>query len=160
MKKLFVVLVIGLFVFVSGQAMAGNTAQQTVSFQITAINEIAVSGNPGQLVVNASNAGEDPDPATDDTTSYSVTTNGELKKIVGKIDSAMPSNTKLEAQLAATTGGSSAGYVELGELDQNLVTGISLLSESGKTITYRFSAQAEAGTLSGQRTVTFTLTDG
>lgn len=160
MKKLFVVLVAGLFVFVSGQAMAGNTAQQTVSFQITAINEIAVSGNPGQLVVNASNAGEDPDPATDDTTSYSVTTNGELKKIVGKIDSAMPSNTKLEAQLAATTGGSSAGYVELGELDQNLVTGISLLSESGKTITYRFSAQAEAGTLSGQRTVTFTLTDG
>jgi len=160
MKKLFVVLVIGLFVFAAGQAMAGNTAQQTVSFQITAINEIAVSGNPGQLVVNASSAGEDPDPATDGTTTYSVTTNGDLKKVVGKIDSAMPSNTKLEVELAAPTGGSSAGYVELGELDQNLVTGISKLSESGKTITYKFSAQAEAGTLSGQRTVTFTLTDG
>jgi hypothetical protein len=140
--------------------MAGNTAQQTVSFQITSINEIAVSGNPGQLVVSASNAGEDPDPATDDTTSYSVTTNGEFKKVVGKIDSAMPQYTKLEVQLAAPTGGSSTGYVELGVSDQNLVTGISKLSESGKTITYKFSAQAEAGTLTGQRTVTFTLTDG
>jgi hypothetical protein len=72
----------------------------------------------------------------------------------------MPQYTKLEVQLAAPTGGSSAGYVELGVSDQNLVTGISKLSESGKTITYKFSAQAEAGTLSGQRTVTFTLTDG
>jgi len=160
MKKLFAVLVVGLFVFVSSQAMAGNTAQQTVSFQITAINEIAVSGNPGQLVVSTSNAGEDPDPATDATTSYSVTTNGEFKKVVGKIDSAMPSNTKLEVELVAPTGGSSQGYVELAETDQNLATGISKLSESGKTITYKFSAQAEAGTLSGQRTVTFTLTDG
>lgn len=159
MKKLLAVLVAGLFMFSAGVVMAGNTAQQTVSFQINGINEISVSGNPNTLVINSAEAGQDPDPATDTSTTYSVTTNEENKKIIGKINSAMPNYTKLEVQLAAVTGGSSAGYVELGETDQDLVTGISKLSEAGKQISYRFSAQAEAGTLSGQRTVTFTLTD-
>jgi len=159
MKKLLGILVASLFIIVSSQAMAGNTAQQTVSFQINGINEISVSGNPGTLVINSASAGQDPDPAEDTSTSYSVTTNEENKKIVGKIDSEMPQYTRLEVQLTAPTGGSSAGYVELNTSDQNLVTGISKLSESGKQISYRFSAQAEAGTLSGSRTVTLTLTD-
>jgi len=159
MKKLLGIFVISLFIFVASQAMAGNQAQQTINFQINGINEISVSGNPGTLVINSATAGQDPDPAEDTSTTYNVTTNEENKKIVGKIDSAMPQYTKLEVQLAAPTGGSSVGYVELGESDKNLVTGISKLSESGKQISYKFSAQAEAGTLSGSRTVTFTLTD-
>ncbi len=159
MRRLLAVLVAGLFILAAGVAMAGNTAQQTVNFQINGINEISVSGNPGTLTISSATAGQDPDPAEDTSTTYSVTTNQENKKIVGKINQAMPQYTKLEIQLAAPTGGSSAGYVELGESDQNLVTGISKLSESGKQISYKFSAQAEAGTLSGQRTVTLTLTD-
>ncbi len=157
-KKLLLVLLVGLFVC-AGSAMAGNQAQQTVSFQIDAINEISVSGNPGTLVINSATAGQDPDPDEDTSTTYSITTNQEGKKIVGKINSAMPSYTKLEINLAAPTGAESEGDVELGTSDQDLVTGISKLSESGKQITYRFSAQAEAGTLNGQRTVTLTLTD-
>ncbi len=160
MKKLLAVLVAGLFILASGVAMAGNTAQQTVNFQINGINEISVSGNPGTLTIDSATAGQDPDPAIDNSTTYSVTTNEENKKIVGKIDTAMPQYTSLKVQLAAPTGGSSAGEVALSESDQDLVTGISKLSESGKQISYKFEAQAEAGTLSGSRTVTFTLTDG
>jgi hypothetical protein len=159
MKKLLGIVVASLFIFVGFQAMAGNQAQQIVNFQVNPINEISVSGNPGTLIINSATAGQDPDPAEDTSTTYSVTTNEENKKIVGKIDSTMPQYTTLEVQLAAPQGGSSAGYIALGTTDQNLVTGISKLSESGKQISYRFSAQAEAGTLNGSRTVTLTLTD-
>lgn len=138
-----------------GIALAGNTAQQTVSFSIGAIDELAVTGNPGPLSIDATYT-----PATDATTSYSITTNGTGRKITGQINSNMPANTTLEASLAApSAGGSSAGYLALSTNAVDLVTGIPPCAESGRTITYRFSATVAAGSLSGTRTVTLTLTN-
>ena len=39
------------FLAIAQQALAGDTATQNVTFQVTAINELSVSGNPGALVV-------------------------------------------------------------------------------------------------------------
>ncbi|MGQ9604017.1 MAG: hypothetical protein ACUVUU_07360 [bacterium] len=140
--------------------IASNVTTQTVTFQIDAINEISVSGNPGNLVINSATAGSQPNSATDNTTTYSITTNESGKKLTGKIDSAMPTNTTLEINLAAPTGGSSQGDVTLTTTDSDLVTSISQVAQSGLTITYTFSATVSAGTLSStQRTVTLTLTD-
>jgi hypothetical protein len=138
---------------------AGNSTTQTVTFQVQAINEISVSGNPAPLVVNAATAGSPPNSASDSSTTYALTTNESNKKITVGIDSAMPSGTTLTITLAAPTGATSAGAVTLGTTAQNAVTGISTLNESGKTITYQFSATAAAGVVASQtRTVTLTIT--
>jgi hypothetical protein len=143
-----------------GWAMAANTDNQTVTLQVDAINEIAVSGDPGALVVNTATAGGEPDTATDNSTDYDITTNESSKRITGVLDSAVPANTELYIFLVAPTGASSAGDVLLTTSAADLVTGISTLAESNHTITYKFYASVAAGTVgSTTRTVTLTLTD-
>jgi hypothetical protein len=155
-----------LFVFPSlllaaGLCLAGNTTTQTVTFEVQAIDEIAASGDPGALVVYTATAGSEPDVATDNTTTYAITTNGTNKKITGEIDVAMPANTTLEVNLAAPTGGTSAGSVSLSASAADLVTGITQRAESGLTITYSLTATVSAGIVaSDTRTVTLTLTAG
>jgi hypothetical protein len=144
-----------------GLALAANTAQQTVTFQVDAINEISVSGNPGNLAVNTATAGSQPDQDTDNSTSWAVTTNGSNKKMTGDIDSDMPSDVTLEINLAAPTGGSGSGDVSLSTAAGDLVTSITQVAESGLTITYTLSATVTAGAVvQDTRTVTLTLTDG
>lgn len=162
MKKLiasvaFLVVLFGLTVL----AMAANTANQTVNYEVTAIDEISVSGNPGALQVNTATAGSEPTDATDATTSWAVTTNGSGKKMIGSINTVMPPNTTLYVNLTAPAGGTSLGDVTLSTGDADLVTGISTVAESGLTITYTLSATIAAGVIpAAQKTVTLTLTDG
>lgn len=144
-----------------GLASAATTATQTVTYEVTAIDEVSVSGNPSALVVNSATAGSQPDAQTDATTTYAVSTNGSAKKITGKINTAMPANTLLKVTLAAPTGATSAGQVTLTATDQDLVTGISTLAESGLTVTYEFSATLSAGVVaSASKTVTLTIAAG
>ena len=160
MKKLVAYAVVGLLAIFCSNAFA-QTAQQTVTYQVSAINEISVSGNPAALVVSSATAGSQPTAATDNSTSWAITTNESSKKVTGAINTAMPANTTLSVTLAAPTGGSSAGAVSLSATAADLVTSISTLAESGLTITYSFSATASAGVIaSAQKTVTFTVADG
>jgi hypothetical protein len=141
-------------------AFAANNVPQTITYQVTAINEISVSGNPGALIVNTAVAGSQPTAATDATTTYGITTNNSSKKITGAINTAMPANTSLKVTLAAPTGGSSAGQVTLTASAQDLVTGIATLAQSGLAISYEFSATLAAGVIaSSQKTVTLTIAD-
>ena len=162
MRKVFISLVsLGLLIVMAGAASASNTATQTITFEVTAINEMSISGNPGALTINSATAGSGPSPVTDATTTYNITTNESSQKITGAITTGgnMPANTTLEANLTAPTGGSSAGYTTLSTTAADLVTAISTLNESSKTITYRFSATMAAGILSSDtRVVTLTLT--
>jgi hypothetical protein len=156
--------IIGFFCLVTiaaGAAFAANTDTQTVTFEVQAIDEISVSGDPGALIISTATPGSEPDDATDNTTTYAVTTNGTNKKITGAIDSNMPSNTTLEVNLGAPTGGSSSGDVSLSTTAADLVTGITQKAESGLSITYTLSATVTAGIVaSDTRTVTLTLTAG
>lgn len=161
MKAHRIALFIGVLgMLAAGSALAANTDNQTVTLQVTAINEIAVSGDPAALIVSTATAGSAPTDATDNSTDYDVTTNESNKKITGVLDAAAPANTNLYVALAAPTGASSAGTVELTTSAADLVTGISTLAESNHTITYTFSASIAAGIVaSTTRTVTLTLTD-
>lgn len=142
-------------------AWAANTATQTVTFSVSAINELSVSGNPGALNITSAVAGSGPSPVSDATTTYAVTTNESNRKITGAIDLAMPSGVTLSVTLQAPTGASSAGVVSLSTSAADLVTGISAVNQSGRTITYQLSATTAAGTVSSStRTVTLTLTAG
>ena len=162
-RKFFCFAVLGFVLGFRGIGVASNTATQTVTVQVSAINEISVSGNPGNLTVSSATAGSEPTQVTDATTTYAVTTNQSSAKITGQITSggAMPGNTTLKINLAAPTGGSGGTDVTLTTSAADLVTGITQKAESGKTITYKFSATAAAGVLSStNRTVTLTLTGG
>ena len=161
MKKLSVLLIAAVLFGACGLAFAGTDSNQTITYQVQAINEIAVSGNPGALIVNTAVPGSQPTAATDATTSYSITTNNSDKKITGVLSAAMPSNTALKLNLTAPTGGSSAGQVTLTATDQDLVTDISTLAQSGLGVAYEFSATLSAGIItSSVRTVTLTVADG
>jgi len=160
MKRFFILSAV-LIVIAFGGVYAADNIGQTVTYQVSSIDEISVNGNPGALVVNTAVPGSQPTAATDASTSYSITTNNSSRKITGNIDSAMPDETALKVSLAAPTGGSSAGQVTLSTTAQDMVTGISTLAESGQSISYEFSATLAAGIISSsQRTVTLTIADG
>jgi hypothetical protein len=152
-----------LLLVLSGLSMAATTSPQSVTFQVQAVNEITVSGNPAALIVNTATAGSNPDSVTDSSTTYNITTNEAAKKITGQITTGgnMPANVTLEVSLVAPTGGSSSGYVTLtSAAASDLVTAVNSLAESGKTITYRLSATVGAGAVpSDTRVVTLTLSD-
>lgn len=155
--KLRVVFVVAL---VSGISVhAANSATQTVTFSITAINEFSVSGNPATMTVSSASAGTAPASVTDKSTLYAITTNASNAKITAAIDSAMPPGVVLQIHLAAPTGASSAGGVPLRTTAVDVVTGIARLNERGKGIAYTLLTSADAAAISPQsRTITLTVT--
>jgi hypothetical protein len=162
-KKQIPVLVLGLALIglLSGAAFASNTHDATVSCAVSAINEIDLSGNPAAMVVEAAVAGSAPTEVTDNSTTYSITSNGTSKKITAVLDADMPTGMTLKINLASA-GATSAGDKILSlTTSQNVVTGITKLNEAAQAITYKLSATAAAGVVSAaNHTVTLTIADG
>ena len=146
---------------IAAPLLAANTANQTVTFQVLAINELAVSGNPAALTINAATAGSEPTSVTDATTTYAFTTNQQTRKITGAINANMPANTTLAVGLAAATAPNawtSTGSQTLSTSAADLATG-GRKRANALTITYQLSATVDAGEVaSDTRAVTLTLT--
>ena len=143
----------------ASSAAVAQTANQTVTFQVDAINQIAFSGSPS-LVINTATAGSAPTAATASAT-WAVTTNQTGAKITASIGSNMPAGLSLTVNLTAPTGGSSAGAQSLSTTSVDLVTGISKLAEGALNVGYSLSATPAAGVVSSTtRTVTYTITGG
>ena len=138
---------------------SAQTATQTVSYEVAAINEISVSGSPS-LLINDATPGSGLTSATAGGT-YAITTNQTNRKITAEIDSNMPAGVTLSVSLAAPSGGTSAGAVTLSTTAQDVVTGVSNVNQSGLSISYGLSATVAAGVVpAGNRTVTYTITAG
>lgn len=136
-----------------------QTATQTLSFQVDAINQIAFSGSPS-LVVSTATAGNEPGNATAAAT-WAVTTNQSNAKITASINAALPSNVTLTVDLASPAGATTAGAQALGTTAVDLVTGLTRVAQGGLAVTYTLSATAAAGVVaSTTRTVTYTITGG
>jgi DNA-binding response OmpR family regulator len=148
-----------LMLFAAATAGAQSTATQSVSYQVDAINQIAVTGTPS-LVVNTAVAGSAPTSATSTGSTWAVTTNQTGAKITASINSNMPAGVTLSATLGAPAGASSAGIKALTTVPVDMVTGITKLAASGLAIDYQLDATAAAGPQSGTRTVTYTITGG
>jgi hypothetical protein len=142
----------------AGTAFAQG-ATQTVTFQVDAINQIAVTGTPSLRITTAS-AGSAPTTVTTSGT-WAVTTNQTNAKITASIPTAMPTGLTLSADLGAPAGASSAGTKALGTSGVDLVTGITKLNATGLTLNYTLEATPTAGVVSSAtRVVTFTITGG
>ena len=143
----------------AGDARA-QTATQVVRFEVTAINQIGVSGSPAPLVISSATAGSAPASVTAGGTSYAITTNEPNKKITASVDQPLPSGVTLEVSLAPPSGASSASYVQLGTSGSDVVTGISSTTASSLPISYRLSATPAVQMSAQARTVTFTIVSG
>jgi hypothetical protein len=138
---------------------AAQTATQTVTFQVDAINQIAFSGSPS-LVINTATAGTDPSNATAAGT-WAVTTNQTGAKITASIGSNMPSGLTLSVNVSAPSVGTSTGSQSLSTTAVDVVTGITKHAQNGMSVSYSLSATAAAGVVSStSRTVTYTITGG
>lgn len=145
-------------IFLPCSVFAAQVGTTSVTFSFQAIDEIAVTGAP-TLTINSAVAGQQPQPVTDSSSTYSISTNGSNKRITASLSKPMPADTTLEIQLTSPGSGTSMSYVTLSTVAADVVTGISHVAAANRTIAYRFRATTAAGVLTDSCTVTLTLTD-
>lgn len=137
-----------------------QTAQQTVTFQVNAINQISVAGTPS-LTITTAVAGSAPTSVASSGHTWAVTTNQTGAKITASIPSAMPSGVTLTATMGAPNGATSTGQKPLGTTAVDMVTGITKINAAGLSLTYELEATAAAGVVaSSTKVVTYTITSG
>ena len=160
MKTNRVFAIVTVLTLTGASGAAAQTALQTVTFQVTAINQVGVTGAPS-LLINTAVAGNAPTSATSAGNTWAVTTNQTTAKITASIPSAMPAGLTLSANLTAPGGATSAGLLALGTVAVDMVTGITKLNATGLGLSYQLDATAAAGVVaSSTRVVTYTLTGG
>lgn len=143
----------------AASAFAADSATQTLTYEVSAINEIAVSSPTVSMTVNAAVAGSAPTSVSNSATTYAITTNEEGRKITGELNSDMPAGVSLSVGLAAPAQATSAGSQALSTTPVDLVSGISELNDPSKMISYQLAATSAAGVVaSASKTVTFTIT--
>ena len=143
----------------AASAASAQTSTQVVTFQVTAINQIAFAGTPS-LVVNTATAGSNPTSASDASSSWAVTTNQSGAKVTASINTNMPAGLTLSVVLVAPAGSTSIGS-PLSTTAADLVTGITKLAQGALGVTYTLDATPAAGVVSSTtRTVTYTITGG
>ena len=148
-----------LAILAAANVAQAQTATQTVTFQVDAINQIAFTGTPS-LVVSSATAGGAPAAATANG-SWAVTTNQSNAKVTASLNSAMPAGVTLTVNLTAPSGASSAGAVALGTSAVDVVTAITKVAQGSLNVAYTLTATVAAGIVSSQsRIVTYTITGG
>src|SRR5260370_41315124 len=98
----------GLFVIAAAASASAQTATQTVTFQVDAINQVGVTGSP-TLDINAAVAGNAPTSVTSAGNTWAVTCNQTGAKITASIGVVMPAGGKPSAPLGAPAGAPSGG---------------------------------------------------
>jgi hypothetical protein len=141
-------------------AGTAGAQSQTINFSVAAINQVAVSGTV-TLDVTTAVAGGNPTQATDNASTWAVTTNQSGAKVSASLDSDMPAGLTLQVSLGAPAGATSAGAKTLSSASVDLVTGVTQVAASGLSMNYTLDAALSAGVVaSGTRTVTYTITGG
>lgn len=146
-------------VFLIPRLLEGTgTANATLTYTISSVDALSVSGNPGTLSITAAVAGSNPTSATDSTTTYNVTTNNTSRHIYAVLSSTMPSGVTLYITMIAPSGATSAGAIAVSTTSIALVSGVKQLYASSLTITYTLNATASAAQVSSaSNTVTYTI---
>jgi len=164
MKKVLLTLGVALMSFALIQDASAQTATQGVSLTVNKVYRIAITGAATiNMAISAGVAGTDAlTPVTDATTTYAITQNNSAAtKVTANLDAVM-ANGKLKIALLSGLG-TTAGTVDIsnatGASALNVVTAIAMGAETGKSITYTFSANASEGLFSASKTVTLTVVD-
>lgn len=159
MKRLSNLLAIAALVltFGSTDAFAQAEASHDVSLRVTTIDAISVAQKPIELAIEEA-SGDAAGLALQSVTAesrFALLTNGEGRKLTAQLDENLPAGIDLVAALAL---GGADNRVKLSETAQTAFEGISRVRFGGQRIEYALSADVSAGSFSGSRTVTYTLT--
>ena len=158
LKNLLNILILILLLVSFNQfVMAGNTASQNINITVSNINEISLSDNDVNLIVNVPSSGSTLDKVSDSSTTISYSTNETNQKITAKLDRAMADGLTLLVEVASTSG-NSMGQVMLEDLAVDVVTNLSNVSESGETVTYTLVPDMFAVPSTETYTITYTIT--
>lgn len=162
MKNLTMVLAIAaMSILLIGTASA-QIATQNLSLTVGTIYKMDVSGDPAALTISEGTAGTDAlTAATDASTTYSITHNNKTNpvKITAKLDAALPTDITLKVTLASAKG-TSVPSVDISDGNAaEVVSTIAKGADATQAISYSFEALASAGTFSGARLVTLTLSE-
>ena len=168
MKKLMIILLAIVLTFgLSGVALAlEDIVTQSVTITFSEIAELAVSGDPGTIVIAAPAAGDLPADQSDNSTSMSWTSNvvvEQTRKITGSLG-VLFSGIDLWGTVAAPGGTDGASMNELkfaeAAASYEFVTGIGNSNTSAQMITFRADVTAMVAPYTGTaQTITWTLTD-
>jgi len=140
---------------VSSLSMAGNVAQQVVTYRIDPINEISINRASNSLVIDiAKDSGKTKGSAV-----WAITTNETDKRVIGSLDADMPPGVQLVLQLEGPQGAVSKGSVSASSSPQDLVTHISTVAQGDLKIRYRVVAEGGTSRVQLQRVLTLVLTD-
>ena len=163
MKKSLLTLGVALMSFALIQDASAQTATQAVSLSVSKVYKIAITGGTITLAINAGVAGTDAlTPVSDATSRYAITQNNSAAtKITANLDAAMPKGHLTIALVSSL--GTTAGTVDITSATSgsalNVVSAIAMGAETGKSITYTFSALASEGLFTAAKTVTLTVID-
>jgi hypothetical protein len=159
--KVFVKLIV-IVVFVSLLSCplwAASSDSHDVTVTISAINEVAVSGNI-TMTVNAAVPGQPPTAVQNALSTLDYTTNSATAKKItaGYSVTGGATGITLEAT-AASASGTSAGKVALGTVAVSVITGLTQCSDPAQVLTYDVTATEAATVGDHVFTVTYTMVD-
>lgn len=137
-------------------ATASSRATVLITYSVNTLDLIQVSPSVVALTTNIPSAGQEPFIVTDDTSTYSITTNGSSRKIYGSYAPLMQ-GPLLIANLAAPQGAVSAGNVTLSDQPTPLVIGLTNVSQNNLPITYTVSTSASNSPQIILITITYTI---
>ena len=154
-----VLIVAAAFLVLTAKVASAQSDTSTVTYTISAVTLVEIAGDVSLTINDVNSVGGGLKNDTDSTT-YAITNNAGSKKIVGKIDTAMPSNTTLSVTAAAPASGASAGAVSLNASNQDLVNAIGAVDQTGVNLSFVLSANVNAALVnSATKTLTLTVVD-
>ncbi|MDZ7673013.1 MAG: hypothetical protein U5K53_09320 [Halanaerobiales bacterium] len=159
-KKLKIYLLVFLILFfpIINNNVKANSASQDVIISVNALNEITLSKSEVSLAVTSPTESSVTEEVSDASTTMSYSTNESNQKITAELDRGMPLGITLMVEVASTSG-TSEGQVVLEEFPEDIITGLSNISESGQTVTYTVAADMFAEPTPGVTyTITYTIT--
>jgi len=140
----------------SSLVLAGNIAQQKITYQIDPINEISINGGSNALAISFDKDSQN----SSGTANWAISTNETNKRVVGILDADLPPGVELYVELEAPKASLSNGSVSLSTNPQDLVTGINRVAQDNLKIGYKLTAEIESSGTELQRVLTLVLTDG
>lgn len=150
------ILLLALLAFLPKIVLACSTATAVITYSIGNFDIIELSSKTITLNVNSAAPGNQPTTAINNETTYSITTNGEARKIYGSYSPVLSGPT-LAAELTPPNGAVSLGNVILTDRPVPLVSGIANVTAQNLPITYSLTTTVATAPSVHQVTVLYTV---
>lgn len=149
----------GMLLLLYDVSYGSNASSCIISYQITPINELSISGSSSPFIIDSMPAGSAYKKIGHNGTHYSLTTNQSAKKITAALDNKVQNGLVLTINLDVPQGWKSEGEVELTDTAVNIASGDNATA-SNLSIKYGFMATVGAGRVNNCfRTMTLTVCD-